>query len=303
MYDQSDRDLGVFMQVSWWLLALGGLGGGLLAGLFGIGGGIILVPLLTTLGYPGVQAVGTSSLSVILVALSGSLQNWFAGNLDLQRAIALALPALATAQIGAAIAARLPSHWLLASFGLLLLTNILLSSWRRQLARSQSQQLEKPANARLWLSRVGTGSIAGIMAGLFGIGGGIVMVPLQILLLSEPIKVAIQTSLGAVVATSISSTLGHAWRGNVLVAPGLLLGIGGIVGAQISTRFLPRLGDRVVRFGFNLLLATLAVYMFWQAWNLFSNPESSGLPQIAPYDCLSCIVAMPSSPCPSRLSI
>lgn len=266
------------MHVSWWLFALGGLGAGLLAGLFGIGGGIVLVPFLTALGYSGVQAIGTSSLSIVLTSLSGSLQNWLAGNLDLRRAIALAAPALATAQIGAAIAARLPSPWLLASFGVLLLSNIILSSWRRQLVREPSQSQESPGSDRVWLSRLTTGSIAGIIAGLFGIGGGVIMVPLQILLLSEPIKVAIQTSLGVIVATGISATLGHAWRGNVLVAPGLLLGIGGIVGAQISTRFLPRLSDRLVRFGFNLLLATLSVYMFWQAWNLFSDFESSQLP-------------------------
>lgn len=97
-----------------------------------------------------------------------------------------------------------------------------------------------------------------------------ILVPLQIILLAEPIKVAIQTSLGVIVITSISSTLGHAMQDNVLVLQGILLGLGGLIGAQISTRYLPKLPDRAVAFSFYTLMTLLAVYSFWQArqyWN------------------------------------
>jgi uncharacterized membrane protein YfcA len=92
------------------------------------------------------------------------------------------------------------------------------------------------------------------------------MVPLQILLLNQPIKTAIQTSLGVVVITGLSACLGHALRGNVVWLTGVLLGIGGLLGSQFSTRFLPQLPDKVVSFAFRLLLVVLAIYVLKQAW-------------------------------------
>ncbi|CAA9408128.1 Uncharacterized UPF0721 integral membrane protein [uncultured Microcoleus sp.] len=121
------------------------------------------------------------------------------------------------------------------------------------------------------MAKIATGSAAGLLAGLFGVGGGVIMVPLQILLLGESIKTAIQTSLGVIVITAISATAGHAARGNVLWVVGLILGGGGLLGVQVSTRFLPRLPDRIVSLAFRSLLAVLSIYVFWQAWQKFSN--------------------------------
>lgn len=121
------------------------------------------------------------------------------------------------------------------------------------------------------MAKIATGSAAGLLAGLFGVGGGVIMVPLQILLLGESIKTAIQTSLGVIVITAISATAGHAARGNVLWVVGLILGGGGLLGVQVSTRFLPRLPDRIVSLAFRSFLAVLSIYVFWQAWQKFSN--------------------------------
>jgi uncharacterized membrane protein YfcA len=120
-------------------------------------------------------------------------------------------------------------------------------------------------------AKIITGSLAGLLAGLFGVGGGVIMVPLQILLLRESIKTAIQTSLGVIVITAISATLGHAENGNVLWNVGLILGAGGLLGAQVSTRFLPKLSDRTVSLAFRSLLTLLSVYVFWQAWQEFTQ--------------------------------
>lgn len=88
------------------------------------------------------------------------------------------------------------------------------------------------------------------------------------LLLKEPIKIAIQTSLGVIIITAISACGGHALKGNVLWIQGILLGMGGLIGAQMSTRFLPRLSDKVVTFCFNTLLLVLALSTFYQAWKV-----------------------------------
>jgi uncharacterized membrane protein YfcA len=100
--------------------------------------------------------------------------------------------------------------------------------------------------------------------------------------LQETIKVAIQTSLGAIVITAIAATTSHAglsdwiWNGlgfgdgtirqNVLWIPGLILGTGGLMGVQISTRTLPKLPDETVSLLFRGFLAILSLYIFWQAW-------------------------------------
>ncbi len=98
------------------------------------------------------------------------------------------------------------------------------------------------------------------------------MVPLQLFLLKDNIKSAIQTSLGVIVITSMAASLGQALKGNVLFSQGLLLGIGGLIGAQFSTRFLPKLPDKVVKFLFILLLTILAVYFLYKAWHSYVYP-------------------------------
>ncbi|MDJ0775527.1 MAG: sulfite exporter TauE/SafE family protein [Mastigocoleus sp. MO_167.B18] len=135
--------------------------------------------------------------------------------------------------------------------------------------RSKGVKLKtNPAVARLI-----TGGLAGTLAGLFGIGGGVIMVPLQMLLLEETIKIAIQNSLGVIVITAISASIGHGMSGNILFSQGLILGFGGLLGAQISTRFLPKFSDKVISIYFRILLVSLSIYMFWQALEVYKYQQ------------------------------
>ncbi len=109
------------------------------------------------------------------------------------------------------------------------------------------------------------------MAGLLGVGGGAIMVPLQMLLLNENIKVSIRTSLGVIVAATISSCISHAANGNVLFFEGLILGSGGMLGTQVGTRVLPKLSDSLVGKIFIVFLASMAIFMFWKAWNSYQS--------------------------------
>jgi uncharacterized membrane protein YfcA len=88
------------MKYSWFLLTIFGLISGLLAGLLGIGGGTVLVPFMVALGITPVKAVATSSFAIIITSLSGSIQNWRMGYLDLKRVFLLGFPSLITAQLG-----------------------------------------------------------------------------------------------------------------------------------------------------------------------------------------------------------
>jgi uncharacterized protein len=252
------------------LLALGGIFSGVLAGFLGIGGGVVLVPMLVAFGYAPVQSVATSSLAILVTSVAGSFQNWRMGFLSWRRVGLLGFPAVMTAQIGAFLAGQFLPYLLLAAFGVLLLVNIYLVELRKQLVSSgvNPSKLLTPLVARLV-----TGGLAGFLAGLFGVGGGVIMVPLQILLLGEPIKTAIQTSLGVIVITAISACIGHAAAGNILIAPGLILGVGGLVGVQFSTRFLPKLPDQIVSILFKSMLTLLSLYIFIQAWQ---NYQATG---------------------------
>jgi uncharacterized membrane protein YfcA len=279
------------------ILGAAGLFAGILAGFLGIGGGTVIVPLLVALNYAPVQAVATSGLSIVITAISGSIQNWRMGYLSLSQVAGIGFPAVITAQIGAYLAGIFPPYLLLLTFGLLLWLNIYLIEVRKSLTAKEKAEAEQgelggqagqgknpqlpitnyqlPKNSNILFhptfAKIATGSAAGLLAGLFGVGGGVIMVPLQILLLGESIKTAIQTSLGVIVITAISATVGHAARGNVLWVVGLILGGGGLLGVQVSTRFLPRLPDRIVSLAFRSLLAVLSIYVFWQAWQKFSN--------------------------------
>jgi uncharacterized membrane protein YfcA len=246
---------------TWLILGIGGLLAGLLAGLLGIGGGTLLVPILVSLNFTPVQSVATSSLAIVITSVSGSVQNFAMGFIKFKPVFYLAIPSLITAQFGVYLTNLVADHTLLIGFSFLLIINIFLTNLKQRLSQKQNQNMRfNPLFSRLL-----TGGLAGFLAGFFGVGGGVIMVPLQMLLLGDKIKVAIQTSLAVIVITSFSACVGHYLRGNVLFAEGIMLGFGGLIGAQISTRFLPKLPDQIVSLAFNTLLICLAIYFFLQA--------------------------------------
>ncbi|MBD3883126.1 sulfite exporter TauE/SafE family protein [Phormidium tenue FACHB-886] len=257
--------------VGWGLLFVIGTFTGTLAGLLGIGGGLLMVPALTVFNVPLVQATATSLVGVFLSSVSGSLRNLNAGELNWQVSLALALFGIVTAQIGAWLGNRIPDAALSLAFAALLLVTIFLMNLKQNLQRQQAKPDEvatKSQEIRVGSSLgaiAGIGLLAGVLSGLFGVGGGVVMVPLQMLFLGEAIKSAVRTSLGAIVAIAISGLIQHTLNSNVLWIPGICLGLGGILGAQFGTRLLPRLSDRAVNRLFRLFLIGLAIYMAMRA--------------------------------------
>ncbi|MBW4514235.1 MAG: sulfite exporter TauE/SafE family protein [Timaviella obliquedivisa GSE-PSE-MK23-08B] len=242
---------------------------GTLSGLLGIGGGLLMVPILTMFGVPLVEATATSLVGVFLSSVSGSIRNLSMRELHWQVSLVLAAFGVFTAQAGAWLGDRVPDQWLSIAFaGLLLLTiyliNLRQSLKNRQVATSaQPETVGRPVPSPpiRFTPTAGIGLLVGLLSGLFGVGGGLVMVPLQMLLLNEPIKSAVRTSLGAIVAIAISALAQHALNGNVLWIPGLCLGLGGMIGAQIGTRLLPKLTDQTVGWMFRWTLMILAAYM------------------------------------------
>jgi uncharacterized protein len=236
------------------------------SGVLGIGGGLLMVPALMVFGVPILPATATSLVGVLLSAISGTFQNWRTGELQIKLSLVLALGGIPMAQVGAVLGDRLPASILAFSFAALQLVAIYLMGLQHQVEEQKpdnSEALTVNLRTNLW-KILGIGLIAGFLSGLFGVGGGLVMVPLQMLFLSMSIKQAVRNSLGAIVLIAASGLTQHADNGNVLWIPGICLGVGGIVGAQLGTRILPKLSPRVVNLLFRLLLLGIAGYTIVQ---------------------------------------
>jgi len=266
------------------LLFLVGIGTGTVSGILGIGGGLLIVPFLSLWNIPLVQATATSLVGVLLSAMSGSWRNWAKGELQWRQAIVLGLCGLPTAQMGAWVANQMNDRILAFSFAVFLIAMIFLVEYKKRLGGSPLAPLGKrgtepkrfdeddrttsivivPLTKGDLGGSLPIGLIAGFLSGLFGVGGGAVMVPLQMVWLGEPIKSAVRTSLGAIVLIAMSGLWRYGIQGNVLWEPGITLAIGGAIGAQFGTRLLKKLSSDRVNQLFRALLIVLAIYMTWR---------------------------------------
>lgn len=117
-------------------------------------------------------------------------------------------------------------------------------------------------DARFFLTCVGIGLLAGLLSGLFGVGGGTVIVPFLVLFLTFNQRLAAGTSLAAIVPTAAVGVISYALHDSVAWIPGLLLAAGAVVGAQIGTWMLPRLSLTVLRWAFVGFLVAVIVSLF-----------------------------------------
>ncbi|MDL9981309.1 sulfite exporter TauE/SafE family protein [Microbacterium sp. ASV49] len=115
---------------------------------------------------------------------------------------------------------------------------------------------------RFVLACIGVGLAAGLMSGLFGVGGGTVIVPMLVLLLHFDQKLASGTSLAAIVPTAAVGVISYAVHGSVAWIPALILAVGAVFGAQIGTWLLHRISVVALRWGFIAFLAVVIVSLF-----------------------------------------
>jgi uncharacterized protein len=119
-----------------------------------------------------------------------------------------------------------------------------------------------PRTPRFFLTCIAIGLLAGLMSGLFGVGGGTVIVPLLVLFLRFDQRLAAGTSLAAIVPTATVGVISYAVHGSVAWIPALILAAGAVVGAQIGTWLLPRMSQFVLRLGFVGFLIVVIVSLF-----------------------------------------
>lgn len=115
---------------------------------------------------------------------------------------------------------------------------------------------------RAYTAFIMIGLLAGLLSGMFGVGGGTVIVPLLVLVLHFDQRLAAGTSLAAIVPTATVGVISYAVHGSVAWIPALILAAGAVVGAQIGTRLLPRISQTVLRWAFVGFLVLVIVALF-----------------------------------------
>ncbi len=235
---------------------------GMSLGLIGGGGSIIAVPILMFgLGLPAYQAVPVSLASVGSTALFGALGR--RSHLCLKTALTVALFGMIGSPIGAHAANNLPEHWLIGAFVILMVT-IAGFVWR------QSQQLSGDTSSRELLPNVRlrqmaiSGLMIGCLSGLFGIGGGFLLVPILICLFGMTMYQAVSTALLSMVFICYTGVL-YGMLSGTPVSYDLMLSftIGGLIGMLIGTRLSNIIKETHLKKSFSLIVLIMAGLMVW----------------------------------------
>jgi len=232
-----------------------GVGVGILSSMLGIGGGSFIVPLLVLLGLVGraQEAVGTSIFTVFFMGLSATIAYGRRGTWDWRLALWTVPGALAGAWGSASWSQRISSGVLLVAFGTflgLMALFMALGQGPGEIGGRPRRYLPYPGGGIL------VGLLAGVTAGLFGLGGGTIMVPGFTLLLGVDIRRSIATSLMVMVPAAAISTLEHALQGDTLWDLALPLALGMLIGGQLG----PRIGGHIPRAYLRRLFSLALLY-------------------------------------------
>jgi uncharacterized protein len=247
------------------LFVLLGLGGavGFLSGIFGVGGGFLLTPLLILIGIPPPVAVGTQAPQILASSFSGALAHMRRGNVDVRMGVVLVIGGLVGSVLGVwlfgllrrlgqiDLSISLAYVLLLGTIGALMLIESV-RAWLR--VRGRRDSLVKRhrhlwlhglplklrfRRSRLYISALmplGLGVVAGILVAIMGVGGGFMMVPAMIYLIGMPTAVVIGTSLFQISFVTAATTFLHAANNRTVdVFLALALIVGGVIGAQFGS--------------------------------------------------------------------
>ena len=267
------------------LLAIGG-GVGLLSGLFGVGGGFLMTPLLIFIGVPPVVAVATQSNQIVASSVSGVLAHWARDNVDIKMGSVLLAGGIVGSSIGVYLFGLLRHVGqidlviaiayvvTLGTVGIMMAVESLNALRRIRRMQGQPAKLHQHnwaqglpfkmrfRKSRLYISAIlpaGIGFIIGIMSAVMGVGGAFLMVPAMIYLLGMPTSIVVGTSLFQIIfVQSYVTFLQSVQNQTVDILLALILTVGGVVGAQLGGRWGARLGGEQLRLLMALLILVVA---------------------------------------------
>jgi uncharacterized protein len=234
-----------------------GIATGLLSGLMGVGGGIIAVPAMVgILHLKQHKAHGTSLAMMVMTATASAIAYFTRGQVDVPLAVTLTLGTVGGSYIGAKIMPRVPAHRLRLIFGIfILLVGLrMVFSWLEPPPSGVALSFSPEQIAIILL----LGLVAGALAGLLGIGGGVILVPAMAFLLGVDQHVAQGVSLVVIVPTAITGALTHYRHGNVLPKLALSLGLSAVVGGLVGSWLAGQLPAMELRTGFGVFVIVVA---------------------------------------------
>lgn len=206
------------------LIAVGILGG-LLSGAFGVGGGIVMVPLLMWfLGMDQRRAAATSLVAIVPTAIAGTIQYLIAGEVDVVAGLIVAVGGIGGSLIGTRLLRTLPIGWLRWLFIALLVVAAV-----RLFLEVPSRESAIVYSPWVVVALVLVGVVIGIASGLFGIGGGVILVPILMTFFGFGDLAAKGTSLLAMIPTAVTGSIANLRNRLVRLADGLIAGIAAVV--------------------------------------------------------------------------
>ncbi|MBX5481906.1 MAG: sulfite exporter TauE/SafE family protein [Myxococcaceae bacterium] len=244
------------------LLVSAGLSAGALGSMFGIGGGVLLVPALVLLfGVPMTEAVPASLMCVVANSCAAAASYVDKQLADVRLALVLELATVSGAIAGGLLAVFVAPAMLALIFGAFALYVGVHMSFGWQRLAMESGAAWAPRNYPIG---IGGSFIAGGLSSLLGVGGGPLKVPLMAFGMRVPFKVATATSNLMVGVTGAASVAMYAWHGDVklgLVAP---LVVGVLLGAQLGSRLMVVAPTKLLKRLFGIILIAISVQMLWK---------------------------------------
>ena len=281
------------------VLLILGAGVGFLSGVFGVGGGFLLTPLLILIGVPPAVAVASSANQLVGASVSGVLAHWRRGHVDFKMGFTLLMGGLAGSFLGIylfTLFARLGQIELVISLCYVVLLGVLgfmmgIESVRAMLRQRRPGASRRKLHRHTWLHGlplktrfrksqlyisallpVGLGFMVGVLSAVMGIGGGFIMVPAMIYTLGMPTAVVPGTSLLQIIFVAANVTFLQAYTNRTVDAVlAMVLLVGGVIGAQLGTRFGTRLRGEQLRFLLALLVLAVGAKL---AHDLTIRPTS-----------------------------
>lgn len=253
------------MSVNIWLILGLGVAVGLLSGMFGVGGGFLLTPLLMLFGVPPAVAVSTGTSQIIAASMSGVMAHWRRGNVDVKMALFLLAGGLVGSWLGVWLFSFLRSIGqidliialtyviFLGTLGSLMLMESIKTIARESRTKGSSRTRLHQHNwfhglplktrfrrSKLYISAllpISLGMVVGVLTAIMGIGGGFIMVPAMIYLLGMPTSLVVGTSLLQIAFVTANVTFLQAYTSQTVdIVLGIILIVGGVVGAQFGSR-------------------------------------------------------------------
>lgn len=252
----------------WVRVLLVGLLAGFTSGLFGVGGGIVIVPALGLLvGMDHKLATGTSLSAIVPISVAGIVGYATGGELDWAAAAPIAAGALLGAVAGTHLLVRLSAPLLQVLFaGAMVLTAL------RMVVEDGDGAGRGPLTAAAVAGLVLLGLASGILAGLLGVGGGIIIVPVLTLGFGLPHVLAKGTSLAVILPTAVMGTLRNRRRALTALRAAAVVGAGGVVSAYAASKVSLDLDPGLSKSLFGALLVLAAVRLAREGWRGLRGP-------------------------------